>query len=110
MILWILLLLLLYHKKNLMASGNAASSFLVYKSSHVTFGVLWLRHKTKSQKGKEKMKKAVTTILAVMVVLAFGASVFAAGDRASLWSRKQEAVSYAGLRMEEVTFTKVYQG
>ena len=56
------------------------------------------------------MKKAVAMVLVVMVVLAFGASAFAAGQGLSLEQAKQEAVNYAGVRMEEVTFTKAYQG
>ena len=56
------------------------------------------------------MKKAVAMVLVVMVVLAFSASAFAAGQGLSLEQAKQEAVNFAGVRMEEVTFTKVYQG
>ena len=55
------------------------------------------------------MKKTVAVVLAVMMVLAFGVSAFAARGPLTLEEAKQVALDYAGVRASEATFNRVHR-
>ena len=52
------------------------------------------------------MKKALAMMMAVLMMLALGATAFAAGDKISLDEAKQIALDYAGVKAAEASFTK----
>ena len=52
------------------------------------------------------MKKAIAMVLIVVMMLALGASAFAAGGPLTLEQAKQAALKYAGVKAADATFTK----
>ena len=54
------------------------------------------------------MKKVLAMVMAVLMVLAFGATAFAAGPL-SLNQAKQTALDYAGVKASEANFTKAHK-
>ncbi len=55
------------------------------------------------------MKKAVAMVMVVVMMLALGATAFAAGGRLTPDQAKQAALEYAGVKASEATFTKAYR-
>ena len=55
------------------------------------------------------MKKVLAMVMVLAMVLAFGATAFAAGEGLTLEQAKQTALSYAGVNAAEATFTKAYK-
>ena len=55
------------------------------------------------------MKKAVAMILAVMMVLAFSATAFAAGGQLSLDQAKQTALDFAGARKYTILCVETFR-
>ena len=55
------------------------------------------------------MKKVLAMVMVLAMVLAFGATAFAAGGGLPLEQAKQTALSYAGVNAAEATFTKAYK-
>lgn len=54
------------------------------------------------------MKKAVAVVLVVVMMLAFGATAFAAGPL-TLEQAKKVALDFTGVKASEATFTKAYK-
>ena len=54
------------------------------------------------------MKKAVAVVLVVVMMLAFGATAFAAGPL-TLEQAKKVALDFTGIKANEATFTKAYK-
>ena len=52
------------------------------------------------------MKKAIAMVLVVIMMLALGASAFAAGGPLTLEQAKQAALKHAGVKASDATFTK----
>ena len=52
------------------------------------------------------MKKAIAMVLIVVMMLALGASAFAAGGPLTLEQAKQAALQHAGVKAADTTFTK----
>ncbi len=52
------------------------------------------------------MKKAIAAILAVIMMLAFGTTAFAANGPLTVEQAKQAALNYAGVNASEAAFTK----
>ena len=55
------------------------------------------------------MKKAVATIMVLVMMLALGASAFAEGWGLTLDQAKQAALDYAGVKAADATFVKAHQ-
>jgi hypothetical protein len=55
------------------------------------------------------MKKILAMVMAVVMLLALGASAFAAGQGLSLEQAKQAALEYAGVKAAEASFTKAHK-
>ncbi len=56
------------------------------------------------------MKKAVAVVLAVVMMLALGATAFAAPGPLSLEQAKKVALDYVGVNASEAVFTKACRG
>ena len=54
------------------------------------------------------MKKMFAVLMVVMMMLALGATAFAAGGKLTLEQAKQAALDYAGVKASEAVFTKAY--
>ena len=55
------------------------------------------------------MKKAVAMVLVVVMMLAFGATAFAAPGPLTLEQAKKVALDYTGVKESEAIFTKAYR-
>ena len=55
------------------------------------------------------MKKAVAMVMAVVMMLAFGVTAFAANGPLTVEQAKQAALDYAGVKASEATFTKAHR-
>ncbi len=55
------------------------------------------------------MKKAVAMVMAVVMMLAFGATAFAANGPLTAEQAKQAALEFAGVKASEVTFTRAHR-
>ena len=55
------------------------------------------------------MKKMFAVLMVVMMMLALGATAFAAGGKLTLEQAKQAALDHAGVKASEATFTKAYR-
>ena len=55
------------------------------------------------------MKKAVAVVLAVVMMLALGATAFASNGPLSLKQAKQAALDYVGVSVSEAVFTKAHR-
>ena len=55
------------------------------------------------------MKKLFAMVMVVVMLLALGASAFAAGQGLTLEQAKQKALDYAGVKAAEASFTKGYK-
>ena len=55
------------------------------------------------------MKKAVAVVLVVVMMLAFGATAFAAGRPLSVNEAKQIALNHAGVNAADASFTKAHR-
>ena len=54
------------------------------------------------------MKKVFAMVLVVVMILALGATAFAAGGKLSLEQAKQAALNHAGVKAADATFTKAH--
>ena len=55
------------------------------------------------------MKKMFAVLMVVVMMLALGATAFAAGQGLTLNQAKQAALDYAGVKANEATFTKAHR-
>lgn len=55
------------------------------------------------------MKKMFAVLMVVVMMLALGATAFAAGGKLSLEQAKQAALDYAGVKANEATFTNAHR-